>query len=1032
MPGAYGSRTTSSQPQLGRDQVIHVLRRARTLGAIVGATLVASLLVLVPGASDPASAASAAPTAASCAKSGRWLAQYYKGTSFTGKPVRKRCEKRIAASYPASRQPFAVRWSRTRTMKGSYELRARATGTATLRIDRRKVATASQGRYAAAVRTLRKRKHTVEVRYVKGVGAGSVHAQLVKAPDRTPPARPGGLRAVAGDRAVALAWKAPRAIDVRGYRVYRDGRLVQQVATRAVTDIGLTNGVAMAYAVVAVDHRGNASRAARVSVTPKDQVAPQTPTDLVATAGDGTVALRWDQGAASDLSSYVLRRSGGGADKTWTLPTSATSVVDAPVVNGTVYAYSLVARDTSGNTSAPALAGAVPADAAAPSTPAGFEAIGKDACVELSWTANTESDLAGYVITRMRSDGIGAPAEFALGAGATRFSDTSAKNGVAYAYTIVARDTSGNRSGGSTAPATARDMVPPAVPQGLASAVDDGAVVLRWTAPTDDTASYTVWRSDDGDEFVKIGVAVGTAPTYTDHDVAEKVLYRYRIVAVDGAGNVSAPSGPADVTLPDTDAPETPRGLAVEARDGRVELTWTPNGEDDLAGYRVYRSVAGAPSQELADLGASAAGFSDVDVVNGTTYTYAISAYDDDDNESGRTTGRAATPLDRAAPAVPSGLAAEAGEGQVALRWNANAEGDLAAYVIVRTGGAGDPTQFQVDAGTATYVDTTARNGTTYAYVIHARDRVGNVSAASLPVTATPQDVTPPAVPQAFAAVPGDREVRLSWDAGTEDDLASYTLFRAAGAGALAELATVDGTVTAYTDAAVVNDTRYRYAIAATDAAGNVSVVSAEVAAAPTDLTAPAPPATPTARARDREVALAWTANTERDIAGYRIYRATTPDVPIVGNGIARLLPTPAYTDKDVANGTTYYYVVVAVDTHGNVSAPSGSVAATPEDVTPPAEPTGLVALVARGAVALDWADSDASDLDHYLVYRVTVGGEPPLGDEPPLAEATASSYVDAEVGAGTSYEYWVVAVDTAGNASAASLTVAVTTPAQE
>jgi hypothetical protein len=79
--------------------------------------------------------------------------------------------------------------------------------------------------------------------------------------------------------------------------------------------------------------------------------------------------------------------------------------------------------------------------------------------------------------------------------------------------------------------------------------------------------------------------------------------------------------------------------------------------------------------------------------------------------------------------------------------------------------------------------------------------------------------------------------------------------------------------------------------------------------------------------AGNASIDLSWDANTEADLAGYRVYRQLarpdgTPEGPL-----ARLtalpITAPAYRDVAVKAGQRYIYHVTAVDASGNESAPS-------------------------------------------------------------------------------------------------------------
>jgi Abnormal spindle-like microcephaly-assoc'd, ASPM-SPD-2-Hydin/Protein of unknown function (DUF1573) len=79
-------------------------------------------------------------------------------------------------------------------------------------------------------------------------------------------------------------------------------------------------------------------------------------------------------------------------------------------------------------------------------------------------------------------------------------------------------------------------------------------------------------------------------------------------------------------------------------------------------------------------------------------------------------------------------------------------------------------------------------------------------------------------------------------------------------------------------------------------------------------------------QAATHSVALAWVASTST-VSGYNVYRSTTS-----GSGYAKinsaLVTGLTYSDTTVQSGTTYYYVVNAVDSSGNESADSNQVTA--------------------------------------------------------------------------------------------------------
>jgi len=163
-------------------------------------------------------------------------------------------------------------------------------------------------------------------------------------------------------------------------------------------------------------------------------------------------------------------------------------------------------------------------------------------------------------------------------------------------------------------------------------------------------------------------------------------------------------------------------------------------------------------------------------------------------------------------------------------------------------------------------------------------------------------------------------------------------------------------------------------------------------------------PANLVAAAGNAVVTLAWAAST--GATGYNVKRATSNGGPYT----QLAAPTSTgYKDSSVTNGTTYYYVVSALNAAGE-SANSVQVSATPEAPrVPPAAPTNLAAKAGDGKVSLTWSAS--SGATSYYVKRSTISG----GPYTQIAAPTSTSYTDTSLTNGTTYYYVVSAINSAG-----------------
>ncbi|MCY3414051.1 MAG: fibronectin type III domain-containing protein [Candidatus Heimdallarchaeota archaeon] len=745
-----------------------------------------------------------------------------------------------------------------------------------------------------------------------------------------------------------------------------------------------------------------------VVITVIDATAPtlNSPNDLQYIVGSTGNEITW---SASDIQPdyYDVTINGSAyiSGQSWT---SGSIVVDIDGFAVASYTFVITVYDSSGLYAQDTVFLTVTTPATTPpSEPLNVLITSNPSQLTISWSVPSSDGgigIDGYKVYRSTTSGSG----YTLLITTTQliYADLSVSNGVEYFYVIIAYNAQGDSP--SSVEVSAIPAGIPGSPTNVQATAGDTEVTLTWSAPVDTgglpITTYAIYRGTSSGSYIFLTNV--TILTYLDTSVANDITYYYVITAFN-AQHESLISNEVSATpvLPGT-VPDAPTNLQVTLDGTSIIIDWqapVDNGGQPITEYYVYR---GTTSGSLSFLGSSTTlQFIDtISLAEETTYYYQVSAI----NAKGESVRASEVSIFYdLAPTIITGLTILGSDQSIEIQWNSEASANN--YLIYRSLD-GSNFVFLATTSSLSYIDSGLTNGQTYYYYVTGENAIGEGDPSN---TVSAYPYTTPSTPVLDGSVASE-SITLTWvisDDGGSSITAISIYYLVEGDGSYTLLDTI--IENSYTHNGLINGVSYSYKIVATNEAGNSNESNVKI------LIPLGPPSVPlefNAQVNDDEVTLSWAApNTDggSPVTEYRIYRSTTS-----GSGFVFLVSTTLteFLDQGLSYETTYYYKVAAVNALGEGPQASEIEVYIAINLDLPPAPTNLNATSGDGFVYLEWL----GDAEVYNIYRADETNSRLF-----LGNTTNLYYTDSTVLNGILYQYFVTAVNNAGESSISNIVVA-------
>jgi len=466
--------------------------------------------------------------------------------------------------------------------------------------------------------------------------------------------------------------------------------------------------------------------------------------------------------------------------------------------------------------------------------------------------------------------------------------------------------------------------------------------------------------------------------------------------------------------------PDPPASIAAEqAGNGKqINVSWTASPTEGVISYQVYRSTSNSQLGTLVLDNYESLSYGDQNVSYKTTYYYQIfSILGNQVSATSRSVNlKPVVPVPANVKAEDTTLGRE-----VKISWDRAALDIVLKYNVYRSNNDSDlggAVAWNV-AGTE-YLNTGLEEGVSYYYRVKSIAPDGTESEASDVAYTSSSDKAASGAPTGVsAAYLGSGQARISWGAPSGDAISYYLIFRSSSpSGAGSQIA--DAKSTSYTDGAISVGGTYYYTVKAVDKSGNISSPSAP-AKLSLDSVASDTENVSNLIAEETgangQIKLTWKNPASFGFSFVRIYRNTVSQS--LGGLVADNVRGQSFTDNNLGNGITYYYIVRAVNKDGSERQENIQASAAPrvnssgEAPPPPVVRLRVKDLGTGNSIMLSWRNPELTQYQYIKIYRSAEKGV--LGD-PLFNRLRDNTYTDyANISADQKYYYTVKTVNNNG-----------------